>query len=160
MPATLDLNSMRQFTADLNNRLRQCDNGEGMVCSNLDETIRYYVELCRKLRGYINQWTRAVFTAEVRFESEVEILLKTKGRELLRHAKHVAARGRALNEYCFAFESLNELHFCVADLDYLLENWVTPQPAVGPAARVKVPREAAQQIRERLKNLRQQRPTE
>src|SRR5690349_4628096 len=44
MPDTHDLLAVRQFTTALNDRLRQCDNGEGMVCRSLDERINYYVD--------------------------------------------------------------------------------------------------------------------
>src|ERR1035438_4537112 len=54
MPATLDLTDVRRFTDDLNDRLRRCENGEGMICSSLDESINYYDQLCGEMRAYVN----------------------------------------------------------------------------------------------------------
>lgn len=38
---TFDLADVRRFTADLDARLDQCDNGEGMECTNFDGTLRH-----------------------------------------------------------------------------------------------------------------------
>ena len=153
MPATLDLPAVRRFSDGLNERLRQCDNGEGTVCSNLEESISYYVALCDELRGYVNEWARAVFTGRVAFDPEVEALLKKAAQALLGRAKQVAARGRATEGECFELQNLDALHYRIADFDYLLENWVSPRLSAGPAPRVKLPDAAEQQIIERLEKL-------
>src|SRR5206468_2270121 len=136
---TLDLPAVRHFTEGLDERLRRCDNGEGMLCSTLDASINYYVQLCGELREYINQWARAVFTGEAAFDPEVETLLKGRVQDLLRRAKGIAARGRAMDGYCYMLQGLNMLHCYIADFDYLLTNWVSPRLAVSPAPRVKMP---------------------
>jgi hypothetical protein len=153
MPATLDLPTVRRFTDDLNERLRRCDNGEGMICSSLDESINYYVRLCGELREYVNQWARAVFMGRVAFDPEVEKLLMMESRRLLHRAKQVAACGRVMNGQRFVLEGLGALHYHIADLDYLLENWVSPRLAVGAAPRVKLSEAAEQQASERLEKL-------
>ena len=43
---TFDLAEVRGFTADLDARMNQCDNGEGLECANLDGTLRHYAVLC------------------------------------------------------------------------------------------------------------------
>jgi hypothetical protein len=153
MPATLDLVAVRRFTDDLNERLRRCDNGEAMICSNLDESINHYVLLCSQLRAYVNQWARAVFTGQVAFDQAVEDLLKEELRSLLHRSKQTAARGRAMDGQCYVLQGLNQLHCYIADFDYLLENWVSPRPAVSPAPRVRLSQAAEQQVIERLKTL-------
>jgi hypothetical protein len=153
MPVTLDLPSARLFTDQLNDRLRQCDNGEGMLCSNLDQSINHYVQLCRELRQYVNAWARAVFAGQVAFDPEVENLLKKEMQHLLHRAKQKGALGRAMDEQCFRFEGLDSLHRFIADFDYLLENWVSPRRAVSPTPRVKMPEAAVQEVIQRLKAL-------
>lgn len=153
MPATLDLSAVRHFADSLDEQMRECDNGEGMVCSTLDQSINHYAGLCQALREYINGWARAIFTGQAAPNAEVETLLKTQAQQLLRRAKKVAAQGRAMDRYCWVLQGLNTLHCHIADFDYLLENWVSPQPAVRPAPRVKVPSEAGQQIAEHLAKL-------
>jgi hypothetical protein len=153
MPDTLDLHAVRRFTDDLNDRLRRCDNGEGIICNTLEESINHYVQMCRELRAYINAWARSIFTKQVPFDPEVEKVLKEEVRHLLKRAKEVAARGRAMDGYCFILQGLNLLHCHIADFDYLLENWVSPQPAIAPAPRVQWTKAAEREISERLQTL-------
>jgi hypothetical protein len=153
MLATFDLPAVLHFTEDLQDRQRRCDNGGGMVCSDLDATISYHVQLCSELRQGISGWARAVFTGQVPFDPAVETLLKVEVQELLPHSKRVAAQGREKNWMCFELAGLNQLHYWIVDLDYLLENWVSPRLAVSPAPRVKLPAAAEQQIIERLEQL-------
>ena len=153
MIATLDLPAVRQFTEDLNIRLRGCGNDEGMFCSNLDATIHCYVKLCEELRSWLGQWTDAVFAGEVAFDAEVDNLFKTEAQHLLDRTKEVAAYARAIEGQCYELTGLNALHYHVVDFGYLLQNWFSPQLAVGPAPRVKVPKAVEQQALERLKSL-------
>lgn len=153
MPATLDLLAVRRFTEDLNDRVRQCENGEGMICSTLNERINHYAHLCRELWKYINEWARRVFTGCIAFDLEVESLLKAEAQHLLDYSKDVAAYGRVMNGQCYDLQGLNALHFHVAAFDYLLENWVSPRLAVSPTPRVKLSDAAEQQILENLDKL-------
>jgi len=153
MPFALDLMAMRRFTEDLKDRRSRCDNGEGMICSTLDESINHYVQFCGELRAYINQWARAIFTGQGAFDQAVEDLLKEETRRLLHRAKQVAARGRAMDGECYLLQGLNSLHYHIADFDYLLENWVSPRLAVSPTPRVKLSHAVEQQVIERLGKL-------
>jgi hypothetical protein len=153
MPATLDIMAVRRLTHELDARRNQCDNGEGMICANLDQSINHYVALSRELRGYINQWAKSIFTGQAELDPAAEVLLKEEVRRHLNRAKQVAALGRAMDEQCFMLQGLNPLHFHIADFDYLLENWVSPQLAVSPAPRVKLSYTAESQIAERIGKL-------
>lgn len=153
MPATLDLLAVRRFTEDLNDRLRRCDNGEGTICSNLDESIHHYVQLCGELRAFVNQWARATFTGQEEFDQKIEDLLKEEIRRLLQRSKQLAARGRAMDGQCYVLQGLNPLHGHIADFDYLLENWVSPRRAVSPTPRVKLAHDVERQVIERIGQL-------
>jgi hypothetical protein len=133
--------------------MRKCDNGEGMICRTLDESINRYVQLCGELRAYVNQWARSIFTGQAAFDQSVEDLLKQGIRRLLNRSKQVAALGRGMDGQCFVLQGLNQLHCHIADFDYLLENWVSPRLAVSPTPRVKLSDTAAQQVIERLGKL-------
>jgi hypothetical protein len=152
MPA-LDLPAVRSFTEDLSRRAHRCDNGEGTEGSTLDASIIYYIKLCRELRTYINDWARAIFATKTVFDPQVEGVLKEETKRLLHRAKQLAALGRAMNGQCFEPQGLEALHYYVADFDYLLENWVSPRPAVSPAPWVKLPDAAARQVAESLDKL-------
>jgi hypothetical protein len=153
MPATLDLIAVHRFTEDLNDRLRRCDNSEGMMCATLDENINHYVQACAELREYVNHWARAIFTGQTAFDPAVEDHLRTEVRRLLHRAKQLAARGRAMDGECFVLHGLNSLHRHMADFDYLLENWVRPRMAVSPTPRVKLSQTTEQQVNERVSKL-------
>jgi hypothetical protein len=153
MSATLDLIDARRFTDELSDRLRRCDNGEGMICSNLEESISHYIQVCDDLRDYINAWARAIFAGQIAFDAQAETLLNRISQQVLRRAKSLAAQGRTMEEDCFDLGRLDALHYHIADFDYLLENWVSPRLAVGPAARVKLPDAAVEQAAQRVKEL-------
>jgi hypothetical protein len=153
MLAELSLHGVRRFTEDLSDRIRRCDNGEGMMCSTLDEGIKHYAQLCHDLRQVVDEWARAIFTGQVSFDPEVEALLRTHLSVLLGRAERIAAHGRAMVGECVELEGLNFLHYHIADLNYLMENWVSPRLAVGPAPRVPIPEAAEKEIRGGLQAL-------
>lgn len=153
MTAPLDLAAVRRFTDDLNEQVRRCETGEGTVCADLDQTLSHYVQLCSELRAYIDQWAQAVFSGQLEFDPEIDSVLYEESRRILRRAKAVAARGRALDGECFELENLNALHHHVFDLDFLVDNWVKPRLAVSPAPRVAIPPATHAEIAERLSQM-------
>ena len=68
---TFDLADVRRFTADLDARMDQCDNGEGMECANLDGTLRQYAVLCCEFCEQVRLWGRAIFYGLAAFDPEV-----------------------------------------------------------------------------------------
>jgi hypothetical protein len=135
MPMTHDAPSVRHFMDDMTTQIRKCDQGEGMLCSTLDEKINHYVEWCRNLRQTLNERAKKVFAGEIAFDPEVERIYKEAFRNLLQKAIPVAARGREKNREYFELKGLDPLHYYLADFGYLLENWVSPQLAVSPSPR-------------------------
>ena len=73
---TFDMAEVREFTNDVWSRMDQCDNGEGMQCANLDDTLRRYATLCREFHERVRQWGRAVLRAEWRLIPQ----LRTSGK--------------------------------------------------------------------------------
>jgi hypothetical protein len=153
MLATFDLSAVRRFTVNLEEQMRRCNNGEGMECARIDEAILCHVKLCEELGQVVNAWARAVFKGQIAFDPQVEVLLKEQMRELTNQVKEIAACGREWNGRCYELQELNALHFHFADLSYLLEHWVTPQLAVSPAPRVRLPEAVKAQALERLARL-------
>jgi len=124
-----------------------------MVCSNLDESIYLHANLCAELRDFVDQWARDVFTGQLAFDAAVEDLLKHQVVEMMQRCKHVAASGRAMDRQCYVLQGLNDLHRCMADFDYLLENWVSPRRSESPTPRVRLSSIVAQQITDRLNDV-------
>ncbi len=153
MLATLDLAAVRRFTADLSERHRRCDNGEGMECSTLESSIDLYVRLCEELQRGVERWALAIFSGEVPLDPAVETLLKHETRLLIGRAKRVAERGRTFEGPCYHLAGLNRLFRQIQVLEALLSPWVTPQLAVGPAPRTTIPDETERVIKERLAKL-------
>lgn len=153
MLATFDLPAVSRFAAELKERLRRCETGEGMVCSNLDESIKCHADLCRELLLALKHWANAVFKGQVAFDPQVEAEFRAQARDLLSHAERVAAEGREKNWMCFELRGLNQLHFWIAELDYKQKHWVSPRLAVAPAPRVSIPDAAERQITERVGKL-------
>ena len=153
MLATFDLPSVRRFIAGSNDRVDRFDADEGIIGSDLGKKITCYAQACDEFRAFLSQWAQAVFSGRVAFDREIEDLSKREGKQLLRQAKRLAAHGRAINGIRHDLCDLKDFHGSIVALDYLLENWVTPQLSVGPAPRVHIPDRAAEQMRESLGKL-------
>ena len=132
---TFDLADVRRFTADLDTRMDQCDNGEGMECANLDGTLRHYAVLCCEFYEQVRQWGRAIFYGQAAFDPEVETLWLDGGIELYRRASDLWAHGQEMQGECFVLQNGAALGSALWRLERLLSNWVTPKPAIAPLAR-------------------------
>lgn len=135
----------RRFTADLLDRVRRNGHPEGTEAADLDARVGWHTRRCRELRDDINRWAGEIFAGRAEFDQTDEDVLKAEAHRRLRAASEAAAAGRA-----GAAAGLADLHAQVADFDFLLRNWVSPQLAVRPAARVVIPEAADRQIRERI----------
>lgn len=140
---TFDLADVRRFTADLDARLNQCDNGEGLECANLDGTLRHYAKLCCEFCDQVRQWGRAVFYGKAAFDPAVEQLWLGEGHELFRRAAELWGYGQDKQGECFVLENGAALGSALWRLDRLLTHWVTPQLATSALARRGVSMSAA-----------------
>ncbi len=132
---TFDLADARRFTADLDARMDQCDNGERMECANLDRTLRRYAEFCCEFCEGVRQWGRAIFYGQAAFDPEVEKLWLNEGSELYRRASGLWVYGQAMQGHCFVLENGAALGSALWRLERLLSAWVTPKLAISPLAR-------------------------
>lgn len=129
-------------------RMDRCDNGEGMECADLDDSLRQYALLCYDFCEKVRQWGRAVFYGQAAFDPEVEKLWLEEGHELYRRASELWTSGQDLQGECFVLENGAALGSALWRLERLLVAWVTPQPAVAPLARHGVP--AAEGVKEEV----------
>jgi hypothetical protein len=132
---TFDVADVRRFTADLDARMNECDNGEGMGCANLDGTLRHYAALCCEFCEHVRQWGQAIFYGRAAFDPEVERLWLDEGTELYRRANSLWAYGQERQGECFVLQNGAALGSALWRLERLLSTWVTPKPAVAPLAR-------------------------
>jgi hypothetical protein len=152
---TFDLAEVRNFAADLDARMDRCDNGEGMVCSTLDATLRHYAALCCEFREHVRGWGRAVFAGRVAFDPSVEQVWHDGCSHLARRAFDVLMLGEKAEVPCGELDGKVALAYALLELYRLLDGWVTPQLAVGPSARrgLNLPPAAAEEVRRRLESL-------
>ena len=146
MQAILDLPAVRVFAAELRDRIRHRENGNGSMHGDSGRDACYYVQACDDFHAFAGGWAKAVFSGRVAFEREAEDLLKGEAEHLLREATGAAALARGT-------DAVSELEDRIARLARLLEKWVSPRLAVGPSARVILSDASAKQIRERLDTL-------
>lgn len=152
---TFDLAEVRNFAADLDARMERCDNGEGMECSNLDDTLRHHATLCCELLEGVRRWGRSVFSGRVAFDPEVERVWLEEGGRLYRRAYQMWAEGQKAEVPCGVLDGQTILHSALWNLSQLLSNWETPKLAVGPSARQGLPLapSAAEEARRRIASL-------
>jgi hypothetical protein len=132
---TFDLAGVRDFTAAMDARMERCDTEEGTECAKLDAILRRYAELCREFGDHVRGWGDAVFTGRVDFDPEVERLWREEGSRLRARAMEAWQCGQAAEGTYFILEGLDSLRAAIDELGRLLQGWVTPKLAVGPAAK-------------------------
>ena len=149
---TFDLAEVREFAADLDARMDRCDNGEGMECANLENSLRHYAKTCCEFREKVIQWARAVFTGRAALDMDDEVMLLEKGAGLYHRAVALLAYAE---ETCFVVDASAELRSALWELYLMFQEWVTPRLAVGPSARQGLPLDpaAAEMARQRIKSL-------
>jgi len=152
---TFDLSEVRRFAADLDARMNRCDNGEGMECATLDDSLLHYAALCWEFREGVRQWGRAVFSGRVKFDPEVEIVLIGEGTRLYKRADERFAYSRQEEADCFSLDNTTRLGAALKTLSQLLNPWITPKLAVGPSARqeLSLTPSVAEEVRRRIEAL-------
>lgn len=133
---TFDLAGVRAFVSDVDARLDRCDNGEGLMCANLDDTLRHYARVCCEYREAVRHWGREVFAGRAAFDPEVETELLAHGEALYHRAQNLFAYGEEMADGpCYALEGRATLRAALLGVYELLTKWVTPALSVGPSAR-------------------------
>ena len=132
---TFDLAEVRAFVDKIDTSIDQCDNGEGMECSNLETSLSQYAKLCRQFCQEVREWAVAVFSGRSSHDPEVESLWKSRGTLLRYRAVEALIYGTSQTEVCYPFAGEAVLGSALRDLERLLDLWVSPALAVGPSAR-------------------------
>jgi hypothetical protein len=149
---TFDLSETRKFTADLESRMDSCDNGEGLECAGLDNTLRNYAKVCCEFREAVRRWGREVFSGRTAFDPVVEELLLDEGVKLYSRALEMSGYGEHAELPCYTLDGQAELQSALGSLYQLLRGWVTPKLAVGPSARQGTG-EVPESVRARIRDL-------
>ncbi len=131
-----DLDEIRTFTADVDARMTRCDNGEGMECATLDAKLRHYAQLCWDVRSTVRAWWEAVFSGRVACDPDVNKALYDKADQLYERASDLLIfnEAQAVGP-CAPCDGHAVLGSALWWLKHLLDHWIIPKKAVGPAAR-------------------------
>lgn len=132
---TFDLAEVGKFVADLEARMEECDNGEGMECATLEAILRHYANLCCEYRDNVRRWGRGVFSGKVAFDPQVEQIWKMEGRKLFDRALQISVYGQKAQVPCYILDEQSALQSAVWGLHRLLFPWIAPKLAVSPSAR-------------------------
>lgn len=133
---TFNVVEVRGLTAGITARMPDLSMPmEGMEYARMDAILRGYAGLCREFCGHVRNWGNDVFSGRLEFDPEVERLWQVGGSDVHRRATWALQCGLVAEEEGNLLEELASPRDAVDDLGRLLERWVTPKLAVGPAAR-------------------------
>ena len=133
---TFELEEVRQFATDLEVRMNECDDGEGMFCTTIDETLQHYAKLCCEFCEQVQLWDRAVFTGQVAFDEEIDQVFLKEADQLYRRASEMAKYGPGVEEQCGILDGNAAIRAALWKLFQLLNPWQSPKLARSPAARL------------------------
>ena len=134
---TFDLESVRRFATEVGTRAAKCsDNDE--FCSDLDRHIQCLASECEAWLDAVKDWAGAVYRGLAEVDAEVEALFRQELARVANKARPHAQHGREVVRECFSLERLSDLEHCVAELDFLTANWVSPKPSVLVGGRAEV----------------------
>ena len=152
MLMTFDISSVQRFADNLAGLQTDC-NGEGMVCSDLDEKIRCQSNVCVQLLNAIRSWAREVFTGRIESDPAVETLFRQEIGRVLSEAVPLVRFANNVKSPGFVLEHLDGLAEAVSNLERMTNPWVSPGKSISPAPRMAPTEEADKQIRERISEL-------
>jgi hypothetical protein len=150
MPLTEVLDYCKNSTTLLD----QCDLSEETSRTTIEAKISTYTEECQDFQKRIREWARAVFAGQEHFDEAIEKVWQAEGWKLYRRVKSFTLELRD-DQAVGTLIGVDLLTQAQEELRTILEHWVRPQLAVGPAARMglRVSAEEASAIRERLASL-------
>ena len=133
---TFDYEQVNAVLGPLKTRFVDCAHGEGNDCETLDKNLECCATICFDVTRALREWARGVFSGEVVFDSAAERLWRFEIAQIQARAIKVWQLGRKAEVPCFDLSGQNKLSSALWELNWLLENWVTPKLSVGPSARV------------------------
>src|SRR6185437_8202334 len=86
----------------------------------------------------VKEWALNVFSGEVIFDPAAESRWRTELAQLHSQAVRVWQASRKAEVPCYELAGQNELASALWELQWLLDNWVSPKLSVAPMARSKV----------------------
>ncbi len=148
-----DYQQVNSVLGPLRARFADCAHGEGSQCVTLDKNLECCADICFAVANALRQWAREVFTGEVLFDSQTENQWRAEAGKILSEAIRLWQLGHKAELPCHELPGQNKLASALWELHWLLDKWVSPKLAVGPAARTKLDPSVAAAMRIQLSNL-------
>jgi hypothetical protein len=147
------LEEVKSITSKLGVQLDACDNGEGMECASLDDSLTHYAITCLTFYSAVREWAQAVFSGRISSDPHTVAVWREEGDRLLRRCEDMLVRGEQANIPCFDLPGQDMLRAAMWKLNDVLSNWVNPEIASGPIPRVKLSPDMVQDAKDRIANL-------
>lgn len=141
---TFAINDIRRFTAEITSKLDACDNGEGLECATLDQSLDRYARSCCEFLACVREWAQKVFSGELPHDPQAEREWREEGLRLYLRAFAMWQRGASAEVPCYDLPGHGRLQASLWQLYRLLTEWVSPKLSVGPSARNKIEFDAAE----------------
>jgi len=135
---TFDYEQVRAVLIPLKAKFDDCAHGEGNECETLDKHLDCCARICFEVESEVSKWARDVFSGEVVFDPDAERAWRTEVTQIYSQATRLWQTGRNAEVPCWELPGQGRLQAALWQLYRLLDNWVSPQPSVGPSARVKL----------------------
>jgi hypothetical protein len=150
---TFDVEDVRKLATEMTSRLDACDNGEGMECATLDQSLGHYARTCCDFLKNVREWGRNVFAGNLASDPQVEREWLDDGRQLYDRALGMWQRAARAEAPCDDLPGHRALQASLWQLHRLLTEWVSPKLSVGPAARNPLSPEVVAEAERRIAEL-------
>ena len=135
---TFDSNQVQTYARSVHAKLDQCADGEGMICEGLDKKLTYFADRCWEFSQEIRHWANDIFAGRVGYDPVAEQFWIAELQRLLERAEKEWVSGAQAETDCFLLDGRAKLGAALWTLSELMNPWVSPRLAVGPAARRKL----------------------
>lgn len=122
---TLDLTETRGYVADIFTRLNRCDNGEGMGCATLEESLSLYASECDWFCETVRQQLGSLLVGSTEAGLKSARLWIDEGRSLHVRAKNRLAVGTTMINVCYPFSGEAKLGAALTRLEEVLDSCAT-----------------------------------
>lgn len=147
-----DLDSLRARAAELDARPVPVPTGDR---EQVEAKVRHHAAILTELLDGFRQYSDQVFRAFISPDAVVSEAWRELLAVWLAKAKPAAALGRQFAQRRWGqrdhLPPLDDLHYLLAEVDYLLLHWSPPARSVTPGPRTRIPEAVAEKMRARLR---------
>lgn len=147
---TFDLKQVNKVAETVNAEMDQCGHGEGVNCATIETIVTCYANGCCSFMQQFRKWTNDVFAGRVAHNEQAERSWQLELTKLRDRAMQLANYVTQAESMCHSLDEENRLCAVIYDMDWILQNWVSPKLAVGPSARRVLKPELVEAARRRV----------